>query len=268
MSTNNTRQIPSYPGTLLRRGSQGASVQFMQYCLDSIRENLYGSINRIAVDGIFGRATETAVMQYQAIKNLKIDGIIGPDTWNSIVDDYSSIPDSQRDVYPGSPLSWGSSGASVLVMQNRLNAISPVYPAIAVQNADGKFGVHMSDAVRLFQKQFELNPDGVIGEKTWDSIIQVSNGVTAGVHEQVHTRYSGLVTAGSTGDSVRFVQAYMNRVGVAHQAGFPAVKVDGIYGPNTRALIIAFQTHFGLKADGIVGSNTWSRMIDEFNQIV
>lgn len=35
-------------------------------------------------DGIFGRKTEDAVMQYQATKNLVIDGIIGPATWATL----------------------------------------------------------------------------------------------------------------------------------------------------------------------------------------
>lgn len=260
--------FPAYPGTPLRRGSTGDDVAAMQYCLESIRVNLYTSLGALTVDGIFGRKTEATVMQYQAIKGLTVDGVIGRNTWDSIVNDYASIPAAEREVYPGTPLTRGSSGPAVLLMQTRLNLCVPVYPAINLLNADGVFGQNTANATRLFQKQFGLTPDEVIGENTWDKIIDVSNSVATANHQAVQTRYVGLVSIGSTGDSVRFVQSYMNRVGRAHTPSFPTVTVDGIFGNATRALVLEFQTRFGLTADGVVGSNTWARMITEFNRIV
>lgn len=39
------------------------------------------------------------------------------------------------------------------------------------------------------------------------------------------------------------------------------VAVDGIFGPNTEAAVKAFQRSKGLAADGIVGPQTWPRLI-------
>jgi peptidoglycan hydrolase-like protein with peptidoglycan-binding domain len=39
------------------------------------------------------------------------------------------------------------------------------------------------------------------------------------------------------------------------------VAVDGIFGPNTEAALKAFQQSRGLAADGIVGPQTWPRLI-------
>jgi peptidoglycan hydrolase-like protein with peptidoglycan-binding domain len=39
------------------------------------------------------------------------------------------------------------------------------------------------------------------------------------------------------------------------------VSVDGIFGPQTRQQVIAFQNANGLGADGIVGPNTWGKLI-------
>ena len=57
----------------------------------------------------------------------------------------------------------------------------------------------------------------------------------------------------------------MDKIGRYNGAGFPIVKIDGIFGNQTKALVLAFQGYYGLKQDGIVGPNTWSTMITEFN---
>ncbi|MEA4911165.1 MAG: peptidoglycan-binding protein [Oscillospiraceae bacterium] len=255
-----------YPGTPLKKGSTGDNVKLMQYDLDMIGEYLYNALGFLKVDGIFGSATEATVKQYQAIKGLTVDGIIGQKTWDAVTADYASIPDTSTDIYPGVPLTYGSTGVAVLTMQTDFNEIAPVYTALGLLKIDGVFGQKTADAVRLFQKQFGLTPDGVIGETTWYKVDGVHKHVKGGAPDTVQTVYPGApVQYGSSGDSVRYVQSYMNRVGTANHLGFPVVKIDGQFGPNTRSLAIAFQTHFGLTADGIVGTGTWSRMITEFN---
>ena len=38
--------------------------------------------------------------------------------------------------------------------------------------------------------------------------------------------------------------------------------VDGIFGAGTKAAVIAFQESRGLSADGIVGQNTWRKLLN------
>jgi peptidoglycan hydrolase-like protein with peptidoglycan-binding domain len=38
----------------------------------------------LAVDGIFGRLTRNAVIDYQTWNGLQVDGIVGPQTWRSL----------------------------------------------------------------------------------------------------------------------------------------------------------------------------------------
>lgn len=62
---------PEYPG-ILRRGSRGADVKFVQKVLG------------ITVDGIFGPQTERAVKAFQRSQKIKVDGIVGPVTWGRL----------------------------------------------------------------------------------------------------------------------------------------------------------------------------------------
>lgn len=84
------------------------------------------------------------------------------------------IPES----YPGTPLRVGSSGPAVRKMQEQLNRISDHYPAIPKIAADGDFGPATEEAVKTFQRVFNLTVDGIVGRATWYRISQVYTAVT------------------------------------------------------------------------------------------
>lgn len=257
---------PPYPGTPLSVGSTGNDVALMQYDLNAIGAQLYPTLNKLTVDGIFGSKTETTVKQYEAIKDSIVDGIIGPQTWNAIVTDYANLPNPATDVYPGPPpLQQGSVGPSVVNMQTKLNVIAKLYNAINTLKVDGEFGSNTAAATRRFQKQFGLSPDEIIGKTTWDRIVTVKNGVDVGNNTKVVTTYPGSpISIGASGDSVRFIQSYMSRIGVK-TGSWAAVTVDGQFGSKTQQMVYHFQGKYGLKPDGVVGSATWAKMIPEFN---
>jgi hypothetical protein len=62
-----------------------------------------------------------------------------------------------------------------------------------------------------------------------------------------------MLATGSSGPAVSRLQELLAT------AGF-AVSADGIFGPRTRAAVIAFQAGRGLTADGIVGPRTWGAL--------
>ena len=63
--------------TLLRRGSSGAEVRYLQ-------ELLTNAGYPTATDGVFGAATEAAVRSFQEENGLESDGIVGPRTWEAL----------------------------------------------------------------------------------------------------------------------------------------------------------------------------------------
>ena len=61
---------------------------------------------------------------------------------------------------------------------------------------------------------------------------------------------------GSRSSDVKTLQEMLNA------KGYNAGSVDGIFGKNTQAAVIAFQNANGLAADGIVGKLTWAKLYD------
>lgn len=62
----------------LRIGDRGDQVV-------SLQSMLKGKGFAIGIDGAFGAATEAAVKQFQTSHGLEADGIVGPQTWNALV---------------------------------------------------------------------------------------------------------------------------------------------------------------------------------------
>ena len=68
--------LPPYP--VLRRGSSGAYVRYLQQKLESFL------IPVGEIDGVFGAVTQNAVIAFQRANGLTADGIVGPATWASL----------------------------------------------------------------------------------------------------------------------------------------------------------------------------------------
>lgn len=79
-----------------------------------------------------------------------------------------------------------------------------------------------------------LNEDGIFGDLTYNSCINVKQG--------------------ATGNITHIIQAEL------YCKGFDTNGIDGIYGKGTTAAIRKYQTETGLSADGICGKNTFKEL--------
>ena len=185
LETNNIQDIPqSYPGTPLRLGSQGTYVQILQAKLNRIRRN-YPLIGSITEDGVFGTATENAVKTFQSIFNLAQDGIVGKATWYKISYIYVAVTKlaelgaenenlpSNAGSYPGNVLKEGSTGLGVSIIQFYLSTVNMFYQTVPAVDIDGIYGPETANAVRTFQRQFNLTQDGIVGKATWDKLYKI-----------------------------------------------------------------------------------------------
>lgn len=117
--------------SVLKRGSTGEAVVLLQQILG------------VDTDGIFGAATEAAVVEHQHSERLTADGIAGPDTlatlgmWNHIT------------------LQQGNTGLTVKKLQAALGVAE-----------DGVFGPDTTQALMAFQEEQGIAVDGVVGPVT------------------------------------------------------------------------------------------------------
>lgn len=144
----NYSQLPT-----LRYGNRGNIVKFLQCYL-----NLYG--NALVVDGVFGGGTQSAVRKFQKDNSLAEDGIVGRNTWRTLL---------MQDSLP--LLRYGSRGVYVRYLQQKL--VAKLYPA---GTADGIFGANTETAVRQFQQENGLVADGIVGPLTWAKLKPIGGG--------------------------------------------------------------------------------------------
>ena len=90
----------------------------------------------------------------------------GDDMYINSAEQISGIPSS----WPGANLDIGSSGQKVRQLQEQLNLIGEYYNRIPVLVPDGVYGERTAEAVRAFQRIFDMPQTGVVDFATWYKI--------------------------------------------------------------------------------------------------
>lgn len=167
--------------------------------------------------------------------------------------------------YPGVDLRTGMFGNDVRTIQVQLNRIGRNYPAIPkISSVDGAFGVETEDAVKEFQKIFNLPQTGVVNESTWYKIAYIytsvkhlaelnSEGVT---REEAKKQFVEDLVPGMQNIQVSNLQYFLAVIGAYYEAVMP-VEITGYYGPETERSVKSFQKVYRLPETGVVNRETW-----------
>lgn len=140
-------------------GDVGDAVRDIQ---DRLR--LLGFDTAPDTDGEFGDATRLAVASFQRAHHLNDDGMVGRETWRTLVDAGYGLGD--RLLYYRMPMLHGHDVAD---LQRRLNSLG-----FDAGNIDGIFGPATLRAVLEFQHNRVLAEDGIVGPEVVDDLAMMS----------------------------------------------------------------------------------------------
>ena len=245
------------PTKTLRPGDKDDEVKLLQQRLKDLG---YYTGN---ITGVYNTATTEAVKAFQKKSSLEQDGILGPITRtvlygvNAIYAVPTAIPVSTPTptTTPLTPenvivIRAGSMGEVVRRLQARLQELG-----YYTSRLDGVYLTDDIEAVRAFQSANGLKVDGKAGYETQTALY--SDSAIRGNANSTTDTSGALVNTlryGSEGNEVTTLQ---NRL-IA--LGYLAGSADGKFGRDTKSAVIAFQKANGLSADGVVGTDTSTRL--------
>jgi N-acetylmuramoyl-L-alanine amidase len=116
-------------------------------------------------DGIFGPGTRATLESFQHQRGLRVDGICGEQTWNTLVEAGFRLGD--RFLYRRTPMQRGDDVAD---LQQRLCTLG-----FDAGRVDGIFGDGTSHALADFQRNAGLPVDGIVGGATLRELIRLES---------------------------------------------------------------------------------------------
>ncbi|TQS41471.1 N-acetylmuramoyl-L-alanine amidase [Cryptosporangium phraense] len=122
-------------------------------------------------DVLFDAVCELALREFQQSRGLSVDGVVGPETWRSLVAARWRLGDRVLHRSVSEPML----GDDVRTLQERLLEMG-----YDVGRADGIFGQRTETALRAFQREVGLAADGTMGTLTMRALRQLGRKVVGG----------------------------------------------------------------------------------------
>jgi N-acetylmuramoyl-L-alanine amidase len=168
----------------LRAGRRGEAVRDLQQRLVALGYD-------IGADplGGFVAGTEAATRAFQDARGLRVDGVVGTQTWSALVESGYDLGD--RLLYLRRPMQRGD---DVLELQRRLNALG-----FHAGREDGILGDETREALSGFQRDAGIAADGICGPATTAALRRVgtlAEGSIASVREREALRRKARRLAG------------------------------------------------------------------------
>ncbi|MEO6653929.1 MAG: peptidoglycan-binding protein [Ilumatobacteraceae bacterium] len=225
------------PYTGLKYGSIGADVKSLQNALVAAGVTVPGG-----ADGVFGRATETAVKQFQGRVGVGQSGQVDEATANAL--------SSGATTSGGSSLSGLKSGALGNTVKSLQQAL--IDAGVTVRGgADGIFGPATTNALKQFQTSQGIEASGTVDSATATALANPKKPVAGDSGTSSTESAGGFAAYGEKGARVLSLQGALVKAGVNVRGG-----VDGDFGGGTSAAVMDFQRANGLGVTGKIDEAT------------
>ena len=228
----------------LRYGDWGDGVTALQNALIAQGVSIRGG-----ADGLFGRATESSLREFQTARGLEATGVADEATLSALAADSAAMAPSVAAVPAAYAqlvgLRPGALGDSVAALQRRLLDLG-----VRVRGgADGVFGPATAQSVKDFQSARGLEASGIVDEATAAALaVDAASAPVAAVTTGSTTGYG---VYGERGERVSRLQQAIVDAGVTLRGG-----VDGVFGSATAAAVMTVQRQAGLQVTGVVNDAT------------
>lgn len=269
---------PTASALSYQQGDEAEEIKTIQTALTEL--DLY----YVEITGHFGKRTAAAVKKFQKKVGLPQTGIVDNDT-RELLYLRAGVTSSGSSGGSGTTISGGvtssgtistdlvlregSRGDAVTALQEQLQSLKYFTGTVT-----GHYGRLTKEAVRLFQKDHDLDADGIAGRRTLTALAELKTGTSSGggtaaspsihtgtnsgttVSTNAATAVSGttLLKLGVVSEDVRKLQ--QNLTTLEYYSG----SVTGKYGKLTKEAVRIFQKDHDLTADGVAGPKTLARL--------
>lgn len=181
----------------------------------------------------FDLATYEAVVRFQKDHDLTVDGIVADADWDKIMA-------LQPLAYQEKWLKFGDSGEDIFILDQRLQELGYLE-----DEANDAFDVGTYEAVIKFQTEHGLTPDGMVGQKTWQAIME----------RQPNAHQKHWLKFGDSGEDVLELDKRLFELGYLQGTANDAFDLE------TYHAVVLFQEKNNLLIDGMVGDKTWDAIM-------
>ncbi len=235
-------------GTVLKKNFKGPEVRLLQQAL-----KIAGYFEAVSTSENFGDATEKAVKAFQSSAKMTADGVVGKATISKLAEK-GCAP-----VLKGAAYKPDNTYIDLPALQAALHS-----EGLFKGEFGNKYDQKTLIAVKAFQVKYTLTADGVVGKGTIRKLIDLGYISDPMAQEKQAEGKSVLLgnlsqtgyKAGETHPDIAVIQQVLAKEGFfSSKDGFTA-----FYGSQTEAAVTAFQTKYGLAADGVAGQGTLDKM--------
>ena len=210
---------------VMQNGDEGDDVEDVQTRLYEL-----GYLAKNFITGTYGEKTSTAVADFQKANSIATTGMVGHDTLDVLY----------ADNVVGNFFTKGEVNDTIATYQEKLKKLGYLTNDYKVK---GKMDDATINAIRKFQDNNELTPDGCLGPTTMSAMDSKD--------AKAYT-----LKLGMKGAEVKAVQKRLKALGYLKTNS----QVNGYYGEATEDAVEEFQRRNGLSADGTVGAKTLEKL--------